>query len=108
MLTEKDFPRWVFRSRETRLAESMEDYDEALQNGWFGTIGETTADKTKAIVSEVPLTSPDAHEADADEDTAPTRAELEAKATELGIEFHPNIGDKKLADRIDAALSTEV
>ena len=56
----------------------------------------------------MPLTSPDAHEADADEDAAPTRTELEAKATELGIEFHPNIGDRKLADRIDAALNTEV
>lgn len=35
----------------------------------------------------------------------PTRAELEAKATELGIEFSPNIGDKKLAERILAKLA---
>lgn len=35
----------------------------------------------------------------------PTRAELEAKATELGIEFSPNIGDKKLGERIAAALA---
>lgn len=35
----------------------------------------------------------------------PTRAELEAKAAELGIEFSPNIGDKKLGERIAAALA---
>ncbi len=35
----------------------------------------------------------------------PTRAELEAKAAELGIEFSPRIGDAKLAERIAAALA---
>jgi len=43
----------------------------------------------------------DGHEND---DAPPTRAELEAKANELGIEFSPKIGDKKLAERIEAAL----
>lgn len=40
-----------------------------------------------------------------DDNAPPTRAELEAKATELGIEFSPNIGDKKLGERIAAALA---
>lgn len=102
MLTKNDFPRWVFRSGETKLAESLADYEQALQNGWFGTVGEAT--EAKAIVSEVPLSSPEAHEADAGEEAPPTREELEAKATELGIEFSPRIGDKKLAERITAAL----
>lgn len=35
---------------------------------------------------------------------APTRAELEAKATELGIKFDGRTGDKKLGDQIAAAL----
>lgn len=34
----------------------------------------------------------------------PTRAELEQKAKELGLEFSPNIGDKKLAERIAEKL----
>ena len=42
-----------------------------------------------------------------DDEAPPTRAELEAKATELGIEFSPNIGDKKLGERIAAALAKD-
>jgi len=37
-------------------------------------------------------------------DAPPTRAELEIKAAELCIEFSPNIGDKKLAERIATKL----
>lgn len=40
-----------------------------------------------------------------DDDTGPvTRAELEAMAADLSVEFSPKIGDKKLAERIQAAL----
>ena len=104
MLTKNDFPRWVFRSGETKLAESLADYDQAMQNGWFGTVGEST--ENKAISSEVPLSSPEAHEVDAGE-APPTREELEAKAGELGIEFSPKIGDKRLAERIEEALKSK-
>lgn len=41
------------------------------------------------------------------DDAPPTRAELEVKAKELGIEFSPNIGDKKLGERIQAALDAQ-
>jgi hypothetical protein len=43
-------------------------------------------------------------EAKAD-DTEPTRAELEAKAAELGIKFDGRTGDKKLGQLIQAKLS---
>ena len=44
-------------------------------------------------------------EADApDEDAPPTRAELEAKATELGIPFNGRTSDKKLSGLIATAL----
>lgn len=43
-------------------------------------------------------------EDDEDEATPPTRAELEAKARELGIEFDGRNSDKKLAAKITAAL----
>jgi hypothetical protein len=39
-----------------------------------------------------------------DEDAPPTRAELEAKATELGIPFNGRTSDKKLSGLIATAL----
>lgn len=39
-----------------------------------------------------------------DESAPPTRAELEQKATELGIKFDSRMGDKKLAAKIAEAL----
>lgn len=101
MLTDKDFPRWVFRGGETRLAESPADYDQAMSKGWFGTVGEAT--EAKAAIAAPAPPAPPADPADADS-APPTRAELEAKAGELGIEFSPRIGDKKLMERIEAAL----
>jgi len=40
-----------------------------------------------------------------DDNAAPTRAELEQKATELGIKFDGRTGDKTLLKRIEEALS---
>lgn len=48
-----------------------------------------------------------AHESKPDvvpDDAPPTRAELEQKATELGIKFDGRWGDKKLSDAITAKL----
>ena len=41
-----------------------------------------------------------------EDDAAPTRAELEAKAKELGIRFDGRTGDKKLGQLIQDRLST--
>lgn len=38
------------------------------------------------------------------DDAPPTRAELEAKATELGLKWDGRWGDKRLSDAIAAAL----
>jgi hypothetical protein len=101
VLNEKDFPRWVFRPGESnKLVKSLDEYEQAMGGGWFSTVGEAT----EAKATDIPLISPDAHEADS-EDAPPTREELEAKATELGIEFSARIGDKKLAERIEAVLN---
>ena len=43
----------------------------------------------------------------ADDDAAPTRAELEAKATELGIRFDGRTKDKKLGQLIQDRLSEQ-
>jgi hypothetical protein len=42
-----------------------------------------------------------------DDDAAPTRAELEAKATELGIRFDGRTRDKKLGQLIQDRLSEQ-
>lgn len=42
-----------------------------------------------------------------DDNAPPTRAEMEAKATELGIEFTGRTSDKKLLGLIDAALAAK-
>lgn len=91
MLDETMFPRWVFRPGETRLAESKGDYDQALANGWFDTVGEANE-------------APEAKATEPEPEAQPTRSELEAKATELGLKFDGRTSDKKLADLIAAEL----
>jgi hypothetical protein len=73
------------------IAEDAEELDAMLADGWH-----LTTDEARAPAPT-----------QADDNAPPTRAELEAKATELGIEFSPRIGDAKLAERIDAALATK-
>jgi hypothetical protein len=56
------------------------------------------AAQAKAQAAEVVDTAPE-------DDAAPTRAELEAKATELGIRFDGRTKDKKLGQLIQDRLS---
>jgi hypothetical protein len=106
------FPRFVFKNGgphqrqggfyNQELVASEVEFNAALEAGWFATLPEAIA----PVVTVVPVISPEAHEPDADEG-APTRAELEAKAKELGIEFGARIGDKKLLERITEALKAK-
>jgi hypothetical protein len=57
------------------------------------------AAQAEAQAVEVVETAPE-------DDAAPTRAELEAKATELGIRFDGRTKDKKLGQLIQDRLST--
>jgi hypothetical protein len=57
------------------------------------------AAQAEAQAMEVVDTAPE-------DDAAPTRAELEAKATELGIRFDGRTKDKKLGQLIQDRLST--
>ena len=43
-----------------------------------------------------------------DDNAPPTRAELQAKATELGIKFDGRTSDKTLLAKIDAAMKGPV
>lgn len=104
-----DFPRMIYQAGGTEeihgghfatlIVDDQDALDAALAEGWSLTTDEARAPKAEAA----PQTSPPP----ADDNAPPTRAELEAKATELGIEFSPRIGDAKLAERIDAALAAK-
>ena len=93
-----EFPRFVFKNGGPHqraggfydhfVVENETEYGAALEAGWFATLPEA-------------INPPPA------DDAPPTRAELETKAKELGIEFSPNIGDKKLGERIQAALEAQ-
>lgn len=84
---------------------SMVDYvvvpldmvDATVALGWFLTMPEALAAAEKAAKPE-----PD-DEVPAD-DAPVTRAELEAKATELGLKFDGRTSDAKLLAKIDEAL----
>jgi hypothetical protein len=103
-----DFPRFVYKnggplqraggSYNHTLVESQKEMDVALSAGWFATLPE-------AIDYREPRTGPGTKQGETSDDNAPpTRAELEAKATELGIKFDARFGDKRLAELIQKAL----
>lgn len=69
---------------DTAIAANAEDQEAAEADDWHET---TTGARAKS-----------------EDEAAATRAELEAKAKELGIEFNPRLGDKKLAALIEAKL----
>ena len=79
------------------VADSLDD--ETVAAGWFRTIPEALA----AAEVKAPEAPEDAPEVPAD-DAPVTRAELEAKATELGLKFDGRTTDAKLAERIAEAL----
>jgi len=71
--------------------EDAAQHEDALAGGWFATLPE--AIEGKPTPPDEPATN-----------AAPTRAELEQKAGELGIKFDGRIGDKKLQALIDEKL----
>lgn len=94
---DNSFPRMLYKAGgveeihggkfATLIVQDATELDAALAGGWYLTTPEAKA-------AAVPA-----------DDAAPTRAELEQKATELSVEFSPRIGDAKLAERIEAALT---
>lgn len=97
-------PGTTYQWRDTPTREA---YDEAIAAGWCETLAEAAerflAPPAPAVAAPVaasvaaPVEEPLA-------DGAPTRAELEQKAAELGIKIDRRWGDKRLLDAIDAAL----
>lgn len=93
------------------LADSQEACDAALADGWHLDQYAAKAAHEAAALAAVPAAAAGAGDAGAaaaavPADTQPpTRAELEQKATELGLKFDGRTGDKKLAAMIAEALA---
>lgn len=105
------FPQGLFKPGDLPLAGLMlsclevhneDELAAALADGWFedpneaDAFGKAEAAKAAALVGQAGGTS--------DTTEPPTRAELEQKATELGVKFDGRVSDKTLAERIAAAL----
>ncbi|MBQ5963148.1 hypothetical protein [Massilia sp. ZL223] len=94
-------PHEIHGGRFDYIIVNDDEIEQHLADGWH-----LTTTEAKAAHDEEQARAAAAAAGDGPSDGAPaTRAELEAKATELGIEFSPNIGDKKLGERIAAALA---
>lgn len=77
-----EYPLNLYKSAELFVnVANDEEKDAALADGWFLTVPEALAGK-------------------ADDNSAPTREELELKATELGIKFDGRTSDAKLGKLI--------
>jgi hypothetical protein len=114
--------------------ETQEEFDDKLANGWFESSAqaiEAAGDKADGYkkpkpkwamklikkkkpskpldwreqVKAEPAPAPEPEPEPIDENTGPTREELEAKATELGIRFDGRTKDKKLGQLIQDRLS---
>lgn len=95
-----EYPRLVYKSASVHLlTETAVQHAAALADGWFATVPDALAETKQAKQRADIGTTSDA--------APPTRAELEQKAAELGIKFHANTGDKKLAEAIAAKLGVK-
>ena len=83
-----------------RGADDQETFDALLAKGWFPSYEEAVAGKVAGKTAKAAAPVEDA----IDDESAPTREELETKAKELGLSFNARTSDKKLSERIAEAL----
>ena len=83
-----------------RGADDQEAFDALLAKGWFPSYEEAVAGKVAGKTAKAEASVEEA----IDDESAPTRDELETKAKELGVSFNARTSDKKLAERIAEAL----
>lgn len=101
-----EFPRFVYKDKgpyeraggtyDAMMVDDESEYSAAIKAGWFGNLQEAIDEVVPSVNEPAPTEPAD--------DAPPTREELEAKATELGIKFDGRIGDKKLTALIAKAL----
>lgn len=106
---DKDFPRMLYRAPGAdithqgcplgyKIVKDQAEQDEAEADGWH-------PDPNDAKAAYEQAKEDAARNAQTPDSAKPTRAELEQKATELGIAFKPATSDKKLAELIAAKLA---
>jgi hypothetical protein len=87
--------------------KDVTELDKAILDGWFPSLVE-------AVNGELKMSDPDVNEAYKDgkglggffkSKKSAERIELEKQASELGLEYHPKLGDKKLKQLIDEKLA---
>ena len=94
-----------------RVVHTKDDLDAALADGWFIDQYAAKAAHEAAALAAQPAPAEVAGDAGANAaavpaaDAPPTRAELEQKASELGVKFDGRISDKTLAQRIADKLA---
>jgi len=92
------------KSFDCRGVKSQEELEAKLASGWFRTLAEAVNPETKAV--NAIKTEPAAPEITREEENSPpTRTELEQKATELGIKFDGRTGNKRLLILINTKLN---
>ena len=77
--------------------QNAEELASKLASGWYLSLEEAINPVSAAPVKEEVIIP--------DDDAPPTRAELEAKATELGIKFDGRYSDKRISQLIEDALA---
>jgi hypothetical protein len=111
----KEYPVFVYKDKgphqraggtyDHKIVETEQEFEASLADGWFPTLPEAIEGKLVAQEGTLGLTNSDDQGQDQTKDNEPpTRAELEAKAVELGIKFTDKTSDKKLGDLIAATL----
>ncbi len=94
-----------------RVVHTKDDLDAALADGWFLDQYAAKAAHEAAALAAQPAAAAGAGDAGAAAsavpaaDAPPTRAELEQKASELGVRFDGRVSDKTLAQRIADKLA---
>ena len=72
------------------------ELDQALESGWYGSPAEAIDAATGKVEPEPAV----------DFNAPPTRAELEQKASELGVVFDDKMKDKTLSKKINQVIET--
>jgi hypothetical protein len=107
-----DFPTILYRVPGAHSGNGFTyDYAGALDQkaadalkaqGWHETLADAVS--PPSVEPAVSEPEPDPEPDVPDDDAPPTRAELEAKANELGVKFDGRTSDAKLLAKIDAAI----
>ncbi len=85
-------------------AKTQEELDHLLASGWFEGRDAAVAARKGVQPSAATSNTPTAASGAAEDNAPPTRAELEQKAKELGLQFNDKTKDDRLAKMIAKAI----